>query len=144
MEAVAKKHSERAVFLFVYCREAYPGGQRGGPPRSLMSPSARRAPPLPQASTAEERKQAAERFCADLKLTRRIILDDFGDKSLQRAYGTHPNPTIVIDLNGKIALKMAWTNAAALDTFLAAFLAKGGKYDAELAKSVPIKTPGMR
>ncbi len=37
---------------------------------------------------------------------------------------------------------MAWTNGAALDRYLEKFLAGGGKFDAQLAETVPVKGPG--
>ena len=58
--------------------------------------------------------------------------DEFGDKSVQRLYGGMPNPTVVIDVDGKIALKMAWTGGEELDRYLERFLAGGGRFVAEL------------
>ena len=64
--------------------------------------------------------------------------------SVQRLYGGMPNPTVVIDVDGKIALKMAWTGGEELDRYLERFLAGGARFDAELAKSVKVQGPGKQ
>lgn len=137
MEAVAKKYAGKLEFVFVYCREAHPDGD----PRIKARTKA--GAPIKQALTLAERRETAQLFCADMKATRRIVIDEFGpEQSVQRRYGGLPNPTVVLDRDGKIALKMAWTNGAALDHYLEKFLAGGAKFDAALAASVPVTGPG--
>lgn len=137
MEATAKKYQGKAEFLFVYCREAHPEGD----PR--VKARTKKGEAIKQAQTPAERKATAQQFCEDMKATRRIVLDEFApQQSAQRLYGGLPNPTVVVDVEGKIALKMAWTNGTALDRYLEKFLASGGKYDPELANTVPIKATG--
>lgn len=136
MEEVAKKHKDKVEFLFLYCREAHPDGD----PRVKTRTKDGKA--IPQATTDKERREMAKAFCDDMKMTRRILVDEFDNKSVQRLYGGLPNPTLVIDVDGKMALKMAWTNGEALDRYLEKFLAGGGKLDRELAKSVPVSGPG--
>jgi hypothetical protein len=137
METVAKKYKGKAEFVFVYCREAHPD-------RPVKSPASKYGKRINQARTAAERMETAQLFCQDMKMTRRILVDEFGDKSVQRLYGGMPNPTMVVDVDGKLALKMPWTNGKALDDFLKKFLAGGGKFDGDLARSVPVTGPGGR
>jgi iodothyronine deiodinase-like protein len=137
MEKVAKKYKDQAIFLFVYCREAHPEGDR------FIKARTRDGKSIKQAATEEERKTAARQFCEDMKVTRRILVDEFADKSVQRLYGGLPNPTIVVDMDGKLALKMAWTHGDLLDEFLTKFLTKGGRFDLKLAESVPFRGPSM-
>jgi hypothetical protein len=139
MESVAKKHADKVEFLFVYCREAHPQGDKRG-----RETKTKKGEVIRQADSQAERKRIAEEFCSDLKMSRRILIDEFGEKSAQRAYGGLNNPTVVIGVDGKIALKMAWTNGETLDRFLTPFLAKGGKYDEELAKGVAAGRPRGR
>jgi hypothetical protein len=135
MEDLAKKYQGRADFVFIYCVEAHPEGD------ALAGKSTKEGQAIPQARTIEERKQAAKMFCEDMKLARRILLDEFEDKSVHRRYAARANPTIVVDRDGRIALKMAWTHGESLDKFLDKFLAGGGKFNRELAQSVPLYTP---
>jgi hypothetical protein len=139
MEAVARKYRDQVEFLFVYCREAHPEGQRPG--RGTRTKQGR---PIAQAATRIDREATARTFCEDMKMSRRILVDEFGDRSFQRVFGSLNNPTVVIDREGKIALKMAWTNGQLLDHFLQPFLAGGGKFDLALAQSVPVRGPGGR
>jgi hypothetical protein len=135
MEAVAQKYRDKADFLFVYCREAHPEGGPGGGTRTKQNK------PIPQAMTPDERRETARQFCADMQATRRILVDDFAWASVQQLYGGMPNPTFVVDVDGKIALKLAWTNGAALGDFLPRFLAGGARLDVALANSVPSQGP---
>src|SRR2546430_757987 len=137
MEAVAAKYKDRIAFVFVYCREAHPEGDR-------LKVTTKDGKAIPQAPTSRERKAMAESFCKDLRVSRRILVDEFGDKSVQRLYGGMPNPTVVLDVDGKIALKMAWTGGEELDRYLNQFLAGGGRFDLDLAKSVKDQGPGKQ
>jgi hypothetical protein len=139
MEAVAKKYAERVVFLFVYCREAHPtDGPRANNTRTKSGDK------IKQATSRAEREETARTFCEDMKLSRRILVDEFDGRSAQRLYGGLNNPTVVIDVEGTMALKMAWTNGESLDRYLEKFLASGGKTDLVLAESVPVRGPGGR
>ncbi len=131
MEAVARKYQAKAEFLFIYCREAHPDGD------PKVKTRTKKNQPIKQAQTIAERKAMAQQFCADMKLARRILVDEFEQGGVQRQYGGRANPTVVVDLDGAIALKMAWTHGQNLDRFLGPFLAGGGKFDAKLAASVP-------
>jgi hypothetical protein len=135
MEAVAQKYREQAEFLFVYCREAHPEGGPGGGTRTKQNK------PIPQAVTPAERRETARQFCEDLRATQRVLVDDFAWASVQQLYGGMPNPTYVIDIDGKIALKLAWTNGAALGDFLPRFLAGGSRLDVALANSELSQSP---
>ena len=136
MERVAKKYKTKAVFLFVYCREAHPEDGSGG-----FRGHTRQGKTIPQAKTVAERQRMARQFCDDMKAARRILVDEFGATNVQRRYGGLPNPTVVVDVDGKLALKMPWTNGTILDGFLATFLRTGGKLDRKLAESTPLGSP---
>jgi hypothetical protein len=137
MEQVAKKYQFKATFLFVYCREAHPEDGSGG-----FRGHTRQGQTIPQARTVAERRKTARQFCDDMKAARRILLDDFGNTSAQRRYGGLPNPTVVVDVDGKLALKMPWTDGKILDGFLEKFLKSGGKLDRKLAEATPLGNPG--
>src|SRR5438552_6598301 len=135
MSALAKKYQGQVEFLFIYCREAHPDDEdKGNGPRPARKP-------IRQAQTLDDRRATAQMFCDDLKLSRRILLDEFGEDSVQRVYGGE-NPTIVVAADGRIALKMHWTKGDLLDGFLQKFLAGGGKINLTLATAVPFRGPG--
>jgi hypothetical protein len=136
MDAVARKYQGRVEFLFIYVRESHPdqGLPSAGKPRDRT--------PIRQPATLEERTALARRFCEEMRVTRRILVDDFGQRSVQRAYGGRDNPTIVLDRDGIVALKMQWTKGDLLDGFLQKFLAAGGKADRALAEAVAFRGPG--
>jgi hypothetical protein len=136
MEQVAKKYKSKAVFFFVYCREAHPDDGSGG-----FRGRTRQGTTIPQAKTVAERRKTARRFCDDMKAARQILIDEFGDGNVQRRYGGLPNPTVVLDVEGKLALKMPWTNGRILDEFLGKFLRNGGKLDRKLAEGTPLGSP---
>src|SRR5438093_339915 len=104
MEEVAKKYRDKAEFVFVYCREAHPEGEAAGGTRTKKNQ------PIAQATTPAERNETARQFCDDMRMTRRILLDAFDDESIQGPYGGLQNHTVVVDVEGKIALKLAWTD----------------------------------
>ena len=135
MTALVKKYKGKVEFLFIYCREAHPDDEEkgNGPPRDRK--------PIRQAKTLDDRRATAQMFCDDMKLARRILVDEFGEQSVQRVYGGE-NPTIVVAAYGRIALKMHWTKGDLLDGFLQKFLAAGGKVNLALATSVPFRGPG--
>lgn len=143
MEAVASKYKGKVEFLFVYCREAHAADSPGlkGKTKGLIGKT-KGGKPIPQAQTPDDRKQMAQQFCDDMKSKRSILIDSFGQDRVQAAYGQLANPTVVIDIDGIMALKMPWTDGQELDRFLEPFLKSGGKYDAELTKSVKFKLRG--
>src|SRR5437016_3227064 len=102
-EAIARKYHAEAEFVFVYCREAHPDkafgtlGNAGGVPPG-------------QTHTWEERAKRARSFREQLKVQRHILVDEDGDRSVQLLYGGMDNQLIVIDLDGRLALKMAHTD----------------------------------
>jgi hypothetical protein len=136
MEQVAKKYKSQAAFLFVYCREAHPDDGSGG-----FRGHTREGKTIPQAKTVTERRKTARRFCDDMNAARRILIDEFDGANVQRRYGGLPNPTVVVDLDGKLALKMPWTDGRILDEFLQRFLKSGGKLDRKLAEGTPLGSP---
>jgi hypothetical protein len=139
MERVAKKYKTKAVFLFVYCREAHPDDGSGG-----FRGRTRQGKAIAQAKTVAERRTTARQFCDDMKAARQILIDEFGHANVQRRYGGLPNPTVVVDIDGKLALKMPWTNGRVLDGFLERFLRNGGKLDRKLAEGTPLGSPGPK
>ncbi|MSR31680.1 MAG: hypothetical protein EXR99_09265 [Gemmataceae bacterium] len=135
MAGLASKFKGKAEFLFVYCREAHPEGDK------RFNTKTKGGKAIGQAASMEERLAIAKAFCEDLKAERTILVDEFNQKSVQRAYGGLPNPTVVVDVDGKIAMKMAWTNGQAVESYLKEFLKGGGKVDRALAEKVPQGRP---
>lgn len=133
MEEAARKYQGRAEFLMVYTREPHPGGVES----FKLQSGHRKWRPTPQATTMEERVRTARWFKDYMQQERRVVADGFDDESMQRFFGNRLDPTIVIDLDGRIALKLAWTNGKLLEQFLDTFLARGGRFDETLALLTP-------
>jgi Iodothyronine deiodinase len=97
IDDVYRDFRDRAEFLFVYIREAHPDsvlslvdGQRIA---SLTK--------IPQATTSEERTEAAA-FCGrTLKLTMPIVVDSIENK-VGRAYAGWPNRMVVVGTSGNV------------------------------------------
>jgi hypothetical protein len=87
----------------------------GSPPGSMAMTH---GPNPRQTKTSQERAERARTFRAQQKISRRILVDEFGDQSVQWAFGDRDNQVIVVDISGRIAMKLAQTNTNELDTFL--------------------------
>ncbi len=98
LEAAAHDYGGRAEFVFVYCREAHPW-------MSMAARGGMRLPAVPQTETWEQRAARAEEFRDWLGVGRRILIDEDGDASVQRLYGTQGSQIFVIDAKGIIVAK---------------------------------------
>lgn len=81
---------EDVEFLFVYVREAHPGEKR------------------PAHESYEDKVEAAEQFRDEEDLDLPVIVDEVNGK-IHRKYGTLPNPTYIIDKEGRVAFRALWT-----------------------------------
>src|SRR5262249_17127425 len=123
MAAVAQKYKGRAQFLFVYCRESHPEG-------AAFRPG---SVPIRRAETLREQTETARRFASSAKPRRRVLVDEFGEQSLLQRFGNAENPVIVLDGQGRIALKLLWSDASLVDAFLSELLDRDGRADPALA-----------
>ncbi|MGH9523567.1 MAG: peroxiredoxin family protein [Terriglobales bacterium] len=82
--------NEDVEFFFVYVREAHPGEKR------------------PAHRNWDDKKEAAEQFRADEDVDMPIIVDEVNG-NIHKEYGTLPNPTYIIDKEGRVAFRALWT-----------------------------------
>lgn len=94
---------EDVEFFFIYVREAHPGESR------------------PAHDSRDAKVEAAESFRDEEEIDIPIIVDDLNGK-IHRKYGTLPNPTYLIDKEGRVAFRSLWTRprmiAKALDELI--------------------------
>jgi hypothetical protein len=119
---VARKYRGRAEFVFVYCSEAHPD-TTGPPAADLEHAELDESLCLPQTATWQERAERAAWFARRTHSARRILVDEFGEDSIQQKYRGSLDLTVVIDVQGRIAFKKEAT-AEALDRFLHQFLSR--------------------
>ncbi len=94
MESLAHEHPE-AIFLVIYVREAHPGEIRGAH------------------RSAADKRSAALRLIAAEGIQRRVLVDHL-DGAINRAYGGAWNPVYVIGPDGRVAMRRAWNDPAAV------------------------------
>ncbi|MBV8207028.1 MAG: redoxin domain-containing protein [Acidobacteria bacterium] len=92
-ELYADYAGEGIEFLFVYVREAHPGGD------------------LPAHESMQQKIAAAELLRREEDVHMPIAVDDLKG-SIHRHYGKLPNPTYVIDKSGRIAFRSLWSRPA--------------------------------
>ncbi len=94
---------EDVEFFFIYVREAHPGEKR------------------PAHDSWETKVEAAEAFREEEDIDIPIIADELNGK-IHKKYGSLPNPTYIIDKEGKVAFRSLWTRprviAKALDELI--------------------------
>jgi hypothetical protein len=115
LDKVIQEYQGKAEFLFVYGRETAP--EPDGPLeikdsnfRKLIREFAD-LPPLVQTRTWEERAKRAALFAQKTKTLCHILVDDDGKDSVSQRYQAGHLLTVVVDLQGRIALR--GTNVAA-------------------------------
>jgi thiol-disulfide isomerase/thioredoxin len=86
-----ERFGEVARFLFVYVREAHPGGS------------------IPQPRTLEEKQRNAAALKAELALPFEVAVDDI-DGGLHRQLGARPNSAYIVDRDGVILFRAQWAN----------------------------------
>ena len=118
---MAQKYNGKVEFVFVYCRETHPEGKGDMNVRS-MYPAYADLPPLTQTRCREERQARAELFRAKTNSQRRILVDEDGDDSVWRRYGSGEDLTVVVGSDGKIVWRACRSMAPALDAYLGRLL----------------------
>src|SRR5205085_1825639 len=125
MDALAEKYQGTVKFLVVYGHETHPEeADTAGHYRADDIPIA-------EAWTYAERLAYARDFRTLRHVKRQILVDEFGEKSaswklLNTTAYTHP--LVVLDVEGRPALRSAWGEAQELDVFLTKLLASSGRY----------------
>jgi hypothetical protein len=130
LDVVIKKYEGRVEFLFIYGEEAAPEPKdpKIGPKsfRSLI-PEFRDLPPLIQTHSWEERAERAALFANKTKTLRYVLVDEDGANSVCSRYEVHHLQTVVVDLQGRIALRRMTIPAKDLDDFLQECLTKADR-----------------
>lgn len=104
MERLARRYADRPVqFVLVYTREPH---AKEGIFRDIDQPADFR-----------QRRDYAERTCAEMNIRREILVDDM-EGTVQRLYGGLPNMVYVIDPHGKVVFHDRWADAEAVGKFL--------------------------
>ena len=117
MEQLARKYEGRVEFLFIYSQEAHG----------------------PRITTNAQRRRAAQEMRDSTSLQRRTLLDRFGaDNVFSRLFFFQQNnPLVVLDVDGRTACTMVWTDPPAVDRLLSKLLANGGKWEPALQAAEP-------
>ena len=120
-DALAEKYRGRVEFLFVYCQEVHPEGERDMSVRPQV-PAFQGLPPLTRTRGWEERAERARLFRDWTGTTRRILVDEDGPESVSDRYGGFGARLIVVDTRGRVAWRSGGLPAE-LDRVLADLLA---------------------
>lgn len=96
VEAVYRRHKDKANFLLVYVREAHPEDGWG------MESNTKDGVSLKQPLTFGERVKACDQFCRKLQPALPVAVDDITDP-VGTAYSGMPARMYVIDTDGKVA-----------------------------------------
>jgi peroxiredoxin len=120
---LAEKYRDRATFVVVYCQEAHPEQDSQLPVRALV-PGYEGLPPLPQTVGRQERAARARLFRQRAGVPGRVLVDEDGDRSVQRLYGAnaHQNALFVIDVRGRVTFRWELAPLPEVDGFLGAHL----------------------
>jgi len=98
LESMQQRYKSDVNFLMVYVREAHPtDGWK-------MASNAKAGVEVKQPTTLQERVAVADQFCARLKPTMPLVVDDINDP-VGTAYSGMPGRFYVIDCQGKVAYK---------------------------------------
>ena len=110
MDKIAKDFKDKGVeFYMLYTREPHAGQEMGRYDFSEKK----------QTRTHKERVDYALEMIKEHSEERRVLIDEFGDKSLQKKIGGgRPNSLIVVDKEGKVALWQGWSDPEKLRTKL--------------------------
>ncbi len=98
VEAVRKRQTDYADFLFIYVREAHPTNGWA------MKSNEKAGVAIAQPTTYQERHAVAEQCAAKLDATIPLLVDDLNDTA-GNAYSGMPARLYVIDTDGKVAYK---------------------------------------
>ena len=103
MEKLKSSEGQRAFFMIVYTREAFPAGDKNAERNKDEGIS------VPEAKTLDERKTQALEAQRELRITIPIAVDSMDD-AVSSAFGGFPNGAVVIGKDGTIAARQQWTN----------------------------------
>lgn len=95
LQKLYDERDEDTEFLFVYVREAHPGER------------------LPAHASQEDKRSAAELLREEEHVSIPILVDDLSGK-IHRKYGKLPNPTFLIDKEGRITFRSVASRASVL------------------------------
>ena len=103
-DAMRKDYRNKANFIVVYTREAYPNNewevQRNIEDQIRVG----------QHTTIEERTRLAKLTAEGMKLEMDVLVDEMDD-GVAKAYDAMPNGCVVLDAQGKIVRKQKWADA---------------------------------
>ena len=120
MNKLAEKYKDRAIFLFIYAREAHPPGV------DFVFPEEEDIQAVAAQKVLEvyEKRQASGRLLrTHLAENWHVLIDNYGQQGARPSYMCYlDNPLFVIGTDGKIAKSMKWTNAEELDQFFRTYL----------------------
>lgn len=105
MKHLAEKYAAKVDFVFVYCREGHP---------SMTVP----------VDTMEKRTNQARQYAREAKGSRRVLVDEFEDRSVQALYRADSDSVFIMDKQGKLLRKLALCNASEIDAFVRDCLAE--------------------
>lgn len=127
MLKVVEEFKDKGVaFLVVYTREPHAGQKFMGYDFSDKE----------QTKTHDERVENAKELIDKHGEARTILIDEFGDKSVQKTVGGgRPNSLVVVDKDGNVALWQGWSNAEQLRTKLAEMTSAAGAAGASAPSS---------
>jgi hypothetical protein len=114
-EELAREFSDKAEFVFVYCREANPG-------RAVGALAIKSGPPPGQTFTWDERAERARSFRKAMGVARRVLIDGEGDDCVQTLFGGRDNQCVVVGTDGRVLFKQEQTDHRELRRFLEANL----------------------
>ena len=97
---MAKEYASRgASFVFLYTREAHPGGK------------------YPHHSTLEQKLSHARDMVVQWSIERTMLVDDL-EGTVHRAYGALPNMTYIVGAGGRVQYRADWTDPRTIGTAL--------------------------
>jgi hypothetical protein len=99
---------DEVSFLEIFIRQAHPG-PNAKPYRSF-----------------EEKLRDAERYVREEKIPWPVAVDDL-EGTVHQVYGALPDPSYVLDTEGRVALYDLWTSAPVLPTALTRLAGQGGR-----------------
>jgi peroxiredoxin len=90
-------NGEDVQFLYVYVREAHPGEN------------------LPAHRSSDDKVAAAELFREEEEIDMPVLVDELNGK-VHRKYGSLPNPTFLIDKDGRVSFRALATRASVVES----------------------------
>jgi Iodothyronine deiodinase len=98
IDKLVDRYGDKVEILGVYGREAHPIHGEVHPANTAAGIN------VPQATTWEQRRGAAQTFCDSMKLRYPVLVDEIDDR-VARVYSGFPDRFYIIDRNGKVAYK---------------------------------------